>query len=203
VNPNFKSLVDAIDHLTAAQQKGPWDYAGTVAVVLTLGFLVWYTVETFWLRKAAQQQNEHSTMPIVSFQSSYTVTGQPINVSLLAIRNMGSGPAFNVEIKPLAIGDKSAFFKHARTLAPGELNAVEVAGLMDPATQDSFGQVSRATMERTSDLMGYLERIQRAGQIHGEITYMSATGKRYRTRFTLDHTLDYDSFIAFDGMGPV
>lgn len=38
------------------QQKGPWDYIATVAVVLTLIVLIWYTIETYKLRKAAQAQ---------------------------------------------------------------------------------------------------------------------------------------------------
>jgi hypothetical protein len=46
--------------LVAAHQKGTWDYVSTVAVVLTLIVLVWYTLETYKLRKAAQDQTAES-----------------------------------------------------------------------------------------------------------------------------------------------
>ena len=56
MNPDFSPIVRALEHLAAIQQKGPWDYASTIAVILTLGVLIWYTVETYRLRRAAQQQ---------------------------------------------------------------------------------------------------------------------------------------------------
>ena len=58
VNLDLTSIARALDRLIAAQQKGGWDYIGTVAVVLTLFVLVLYTYETFKLRKAAQAQTE-------------------------------------------------------------------------------------------------------------------------------------------------
>src|SRR5438270_1250062 len=56
MNPDLNRIAAALDRLVAAQQKGPWDYVATIAVLLTLGVLIWYTVETYRLRLAAQDQ---------------------------------------------------------------------------------------------------------------------------------------------------
>jgi hypothetical protein len=56
MNPDLNRIAAALNRLIAAEQKGPWDYAATVAVVLTLGVLIWYTIETYKLRRAAQDQ---------------------------------------------------------------------------------------------------------------------------------------------------
>src|SRR5665213_702779 len=67
----------------------------TAVTTLTLIALIWYTVETHHLRREAQRQNENSMMPIVVCQSVY-VQGQHAGASRPVIRNLGSGPAFNV-----------------------------------------------------------------------------------------------------------
>jgi hypothetical protein len=56
MNPNLDAIASRLDRLVALQQKGPWDYIATIAVVLTLVVLIWYTIETYKLRKAAQTQ---------------------------------------------------------------------------------------------------------------------------------------------------
>ena len=53
---DLESIARALERLAAAQQKGPWDYVQVIAVLLTLGVLIWYTVETYRLRKVAQDQ---------------------------------------------------------------------------------------------------------------------------------------------------
>ena len=50
------SIVRALDRLAAAQQKGIWEHAYIVIMLLTLLVLIWYTVETQRLRKAGQAQ---------------------------------------------------------------------------------------------------------------------------------------------------
>ncbi|MGD1094033.1 MAG: hypothetical protein ABSB35_18875 [Bryobacteraceae bacterium] len=56
MSPDLNGIASSLDRLVALQQKGLWDYIATIAVVLTLIVLVWYTVETYKLRKAAQAQ---------------------------------------------------------------------------------------------------------------------------------------------------
>jgi hypothetical protein len=60
MNPDLNPIVRALDRLIEAQQRSPWEYVGTIAVVLTLGVLIWYTIETYKLRKAAQAQSSES-----------------------------------------------------------------------------------------------------------------------------------------------
>jgi len=62
-----------MNRLIEAQKKGPWDYASTIAVVLTLVVLVWYTYETYRLRKAAQEQTEKTAELLITSQVQNTL----------------------------------------------------------------------------------------------------------------------------------
>jgi hypothetical protein len=66
--PDFNAIVRALDLLVVAQQKRPWEYIGTIAVVLTLAVLIWYTIETYKLRKAAQVQTSETAKLFVEAQ---------------------------------------------------------------------------------------------------------------------------------------
>ena len=101
--------------------------AGTfIVLIATLAVLVWYTVETKKIRKQAVMQTELTTMPIMSLYirnvdgideddenrrrdkinklKQYAIT-QEVNNGInpspyyIALRNMGNGTAFNVEIE--------------------------------------------------------------------------------------------------------
>jgi len=74
VNPDLTGIVRAIDRLVSSQQKGPWDYIAIIAVVLTLGFLVWYTIETYRLRKAAQAQTTETAKLLTEAQRQNEAT---------------------------------------------------------------------------------------------------------------------------------
>jgi hypothetical protein len=65
VSPDFQSLVNAINRLTAAQQKGPLDYISLIVLILTLAALVYYTWETIKICRAAHRQNETAVMPMM------------------------------------------------------------------------------------------------------------------------------------------
>ena len=60
MDPNLNAIASSLDRLVMLQQKGPWDHVATVAVVLTLAVLIWYTIETYKLRKAAQAQTSET-----------------------------------------------------------------------------------------------------------------------------------------------
>ena len=60
VNPDLHSIARALDKLVAIHERTAWDRASTIAVLLTLIVLIWYTIETFRLRKAAQAQTEET-----------------------------------------------------------------------------------------------------------------------------------------------
>lgn len=60
MNTDLTSIAQALNRLILAQQKGLWDYLNTGAVLLTLAVLIWYTIETYKLRKAAQEQTQET-----------------------------------------------------------------------------------------------------------------------------------------------
>jgi hypothetical protein len=110
VNPDLSSVVKALDRLAAViHGKDAWDYASTVLVGLTLVVLIWYTVETSRLRKAAQKQieatgkllaeaqrqNEIAVMPMFALYPEVMSDGRQRRIIL---ENVGLGPAFNLSI---------------------------------------------------------------------------------------------------------
>jgi hypothetical protein len=74
VNPDLTSIVQALNRLSSAQQKGPWDYAYILLVGLTLIVLIIYTVETYRLRRAAQQQTMETGRLLEAAQTQNAVT---------------------------------------------------------------------------------------------------------------------------------
>jgi hypothetical protein len=123
MHDDLNSIVRELAQLVNAQRTGTWDHIHTVAVLLTLIVLIWYTMETYRLRKVAQGQirettkllraaerqnevsdnllresqrrNEMSVMPILAVATE-PATGDSIRAVLL---NVGFGPAFNVLIE--------------------------------------------------------------------------------------------------------
>jgi hypothetical protein len=180
--------------------------AGAVASLVTAGVttatlivLIWYTVETHKLRLEAQRQNEHSMMPIVVFQPVY-IQGQNIGQNRLVIRNLGAGPAFNVELGPMQISGRPASFDHPRTLAPGQDEFVAVSGLRQ-ATTSATGQYDDGKVHDAIGLLNALKSTTGIVETPGVITYTSAGGRHYRTKFTIDHKAgNTESLVVFNGV---
>jgi hypothetical protein len=125
MHDDLNSVLRDLTQLINAQRSGTWEHIHTVAVLLTLGVLIWYTIETYRLRKVAQSQiaettkllraaerqndvydnllqaeqrrNEMSVMPILAVATE-PAAGDSVRVVLL---NVGFGPAFNVSIDPV------------------------------------------------------------------------------------------------------
>ncbi len=146
MNPDLDSIVRALDRLAAGHQKGVLDRVGTAAIVGTLLALIWYSWETRRLRKAteaqtkttadllkeaqeqndtsmdlvqqARQQNEVAVMPILAI----AVCGPRVMATnKLLLRNIGTGPAFNVSIDGYASEGAELRFEYGETvIAPGE-----------------------------------------------------------------------------------
>lgn len=172
----------------------------TAVTAATLIVLIWYTVETQRLRREAQRQNENSIMPIVMFQS-VSVRGQHLTVSRPVIRNLGSGPAFNVSVDPMTLAGKTVTFEHPRTLAPGQEEFVAVSGTREPKL-DSAGGYDDGKIHHTQDFLKLVK--SSPDTVLGGITYAGAAGKKYRTTFAMNQQCDDpESFIIFKGMEPV
>jgi len=69
----------------------------TLATVLTLAVLVWYTIETYKIRVEAQRQTSNDLMPVVvlELRSDPGLMYHP-----LGVRNIGRGPAFSISFSP-------------------------------------------------------------------------------------------------------
>ena len=144
----LESIARALERLAAAQQKGPWDYVQVIAVLLTLGVLIWYTVETYRLRKVAQDQtaataqllqeaqrqnevsanllqeaqrrNEMAVMPILAIAIESRPGGDKMQISLV---NIGSGPAFNLSIDHIEWDNRKLQIEHeSNVLRPTHSN---------------------------------------------------------------------------------
>jgi hypothetical protein len=116
VNPDLQALVNAIDRLTAAQQKGSFDYINLAVLVMTLGAVVYYTRETVKIRKAAYRQNETSMIPVISIRvhppQAHFDKNQSEEHPHLVLCNEGNGPAFNVTLDNFSANGKELQFDY-------------------------------------------------------------------------------------------
>ena len=146
MNLELTSIARNLDRLVAAQQKGSWDYVHTITLLLTLGVLIWYTIETYRLRKAgqgqtaetakllseAQHQNEVSVNLLREAQRQNEVSVMPIvaigvdshgdhDVGRIVLLNVGLGPAFNLNIDRLDWDSRKLQIEHdSSILRPGQ-----------------------------------------------------------------------------------
>jgi hypothetical protein len=137
VQVELKSIARVLERLAASSQKGPLDYIQAGAVILTLCVLIWYTIETYLLRKAgqdqtaataqllkeAQRQNEVSASLLHEAQRQNEVAVMPILAIVIesppgadkpqiALVNIGSGPAFNLSIDTVEWGRRKLQIDH-------------------------------------------------------------------------------------------
>jgi len=92
MNPDLTSIVQALDRLEAALHTSTTDHFNLLLVVVTLGVLIWYTIETYKLRVAAQRQGETSVMPILAVFNEG---------SSFLVRNVGWGTSIQSTHRPL------------------------------------------------------------------------------------------------------
>src|SRR5580704_3065160 len=105
---------------------------GLLIVSFLVGLVIlWYTSETWKLRKEAQKQNDHAIMPIVMLEGAtdLPLTEHDANMPSfkIVLRNLGLGPAFNIEIEPLKGLETEIRFRHSTSLAAGDRQPVIVS----------------------------------------------------------------------------
>ncbi|MGJ5817058.1 hypothetical protein [Paludibaculum fermentans] len=79
--PDPAAIEKAIDRLTQAQQKGAWDYIGIISVIATLIVLIVYTIETYRLRRTAQQQVDAANAQTKAAQTQAATALEQIKIS--------------------------------------------------------------------------------------------------------------------------
>jgi hypothetical protein len=104
--------------------------AATVVGAITLGVLIWYTVETYRLRRTAQLQLTVPMMPIVLLRLELGLALPSSDITkdqsfILAVRNVGFGTAFNVQIEPRSKDGIVVGFDRLPFLEPGVEKPVE------------------------------------------------------------------------------
>jgi hypothetical protein len=75
-----------------------WLATQTIAVALTGGVVIWYTIETQLLRKETQKQTEIQIRPLVIIE---------ITDRTFFLKNLGFGPALNVQIRPIQVSSEA------------------------------------------------------------------------------------------------
>lgn len=155
----------------------------TGATVSATLVLIWYTIETQRLRRAAEKQNEISGMPIVALRlaSGERGLGESLTLDFQSLRNIGNGPAFNIDVTPIQKAPFEVRFDPIRLLEPRDSQPLEYTVLQD-GLASGFPKVSV-----------WLERVLETGQLGFEmairVSYSDASGKRYRS----DHIIRFDA----------
>ena len=145
--------------------------------------LIWYTIETQRLRRAAEKQNEISGMPIVALRlaSGERRLGESLTLEFQSLRNIGNGPAFNIDVTPIQKAPFEVRFNPIRLLEPKDSQRLEYTVLQD-ALASGFSKMSV-----------WLESVIETGRLGSEIaisvSYSDASGKRYRS----DHVIRFDA----------
>jgi hypothetical protein len=90
-----------------------YELLNLIALTATLCVLIWYTIETYKLRLAAQKQLESSNMPIIALEYSGPFCSDETGHSLLPmfVCNCGTGPAFNVRLGNWRKGETARIFE--------------------------------------------------------------------------------------------
>jgi hypothetical protein len=140
--------------------------------------LVVYTKETFLLRKTAERQLEASEKPVLLFGLSPTdfQSGMPVESLKPTIRNIGSGPAFNVVIEPLRGDGVEVKFRFP--------NVPDIEGKQQLPLKLFITQGDQTTgMSGWLSLLAYLiQRDKFPKDMIVAVEFDSISGKRYRSQ---------------------
>jgi len=154
-----------------------WQLIATVAGVVVL---VWYSLETRWLRQEtnhllqeARIQNETALRPIIDFYFHTTGVGGYQQQSL-KVRNVGRGPAFGLYATPSKLEYRSSI-----SMVLPESVPADTEGFCHFNVKDLLGESSGSVSSR--DIFLSLKTTVGDLPLSMRVTYQSATGKRYLT----------------------
>ncbi len=145
-------------------------YVGTGMAVL------WYTVETHYLRRAMVRANEIAIHPLVitSMKPSPNVGGN----KLLVLRNIGKGPALFVQIKDTDAGR----FEGAGTIVV-RFHTVDVLEEKQDAVVDSYGYVEETgkVHKATETFLAHLDPQTANRTYEVAIGYQDTSGAKHES----------------------
>jgi hypothetical protein len=163
------------------------------ATTVTLAVLIWYTIETHKLRKAAQRQNESALLPIVVIEEP-----SQDDPEAFVIRNIGKGPAFQVSASAKTLGKSpqddlgSGFMVHLQ-MAP--VLAVDESATVRPLVASGKDVFSELAGVRTLAELVVTNKITETFTI--EIYYESLSRTAYLTKFTATYVGSGRQFALF------
>lgn len=186
------------------QQVQVWaTVAAAFAAACTFGALIWYTIETQKLRRAAEKQNEigqlqneRSILPIVLLEGTNIPVAEDANMPSFqtAIHNLGSGSAFNILIEPLQGPKTTIRFEHTTALAAGDSQPVRMM-----VVEDGKQVASRAYQ----NICRMFHNRQLVTGSTGVIKYSDVNGTKYRTILAYNYDeLTREVILKFDRMEP-
>jgi hypothetical protein len=150
--------------------------AAALGGVIGVLVLVFYTKETYLLRKAAEGQTENSVKPVVllDIASIDVPLGTPMRLKQPAVENVGTGPAFNVTVKPLIGTDVRVTFTTVRLIPAQQQQALDFT-----ITQNDTVNGMAKNLALLGDLFQRSDTLPE--RIAAVVEFDSITGKRYRT----------------------
>ncbi len=190
-----KSIAELLKTHSWPQGVVEWGQFALVFLTLaTLGVLIWYSFETKRLRVATQEllsetrrQNQKHTMPVVTLEYDLFNKGHG-EYRKFVIRNLGSGPAFNVVIAPFQLNGATYSFRHPLSIAGNEQEVVTVVAVRGKVTSE---------IRKVADFEGLLLQ-------HGpflshplKIVYFGMDGNAYQTDHTLRLAADNKLQVVF------
>jgi len=176
VNSDTKEILAILERLVQAHQHGVFDWIGLGAIVLTLAVLVWYTIETYYLRIAAVRQLDVASTPILMIAP---VARESESTSAdITIRNVGTGPAFNISVKAADLPNGATLIIDYTDVLAGQETQKIVMLLR-------IGNESYP-INNQADINGLLRQGHLHCPIAVTITYTSTAGKHYRTKMSIE-----------------
>lgn len=100
--------------------QNPGDFISTLVLIITLVVLVFYTIATFGLKKAAVKQTELNLRPFIIIRTLTDSAGQ----SEMVYKNIGHSPALDVIIQPFDAGTFMLDFEKQSLIEVGETKAL-------------------------------------------------------------------------------
>lgn len=114
--------------------KDPLQLLGLLLIAITAIFLFYYTIETLRIRKVAERQYRASFRPaivVVCYQNFEVQGAWKLGLEKIALRNIGVGPALNVQMEILKYRHYTAEFQRIDFIPGGKEEVLSIFSMKD------------------------------------------------------------------------